>query len=155
MKITYLGLAQIMSPLSRKDSLVLLVKRRRSPPIQCPRSWTDRWFPLSRHGCAHPLRGLSIPAAFAPPRISPPVCHLRKVICALFRRRLCFPAHFVGFWIFVYFIDFRSELSLPFAERKAKYHEHLRAAVDVVDRACRLCVDVRFPFLVPKFVDVS
>ncbi|KAL7088822.1 hypothetical protein ACP275_13G151700 [Erythranthe tilingii] len=33
--------------------------------------------------------------------------------------------------------------SLPFPEKKAKYYEHLQAAVDVVDRACRLCVDVQ------------
>lgn len=53
-------------------------------------------------------------------------------------------------------------MSLPFTERKAKYHEHLRAAVDVVERACRLCVDVIsffyyylfIPFLVPEFVMV-
>ncbi|KAL3820617.1 hypothetical protein ACJIZ3_006522 [Penstemon smallii] len=39
-------------------------------------------------------------------------------------------------------ISVRSSYSLPFAEEKAKYYEHLQAAVDVVERACRLCVDV-------------
>ncbi|KAK6124012.1 hypothetical protein DH2020_042228 [Rehmannia glutinosa] len=33
-----------------------------------------------------------------------------------------------------------SSSSLPFQEQKAKYYEHLQAAVDVVERACRLCV---------------
>ncbi|KAL3627629.1 hypothetical protein CASFOL_028992 [Castilleja foliolosa] len=37
----------------------------------------------------------------------------------------------------------RSSISLPFPEEKAKYNEHLQAAVDVVERACRLCVDVQ------------
>ncbi|XP_059659924.1 putative PAP-specific phosphatase, mitochondrial isoform X2 [Cornus florida] len=32
--------------------------------------------------------------------------------------------------------------SLPFPEQKAKYHRELRASVDAVERACRLCVDV-------------
>ncbi|KAK6149839.1 hypothetical protein DH2020_017364 [Rehmannia glutinosa] len=36
-----------------------------------------------------------------------------------------------------------SSSSLPFQEQKAKYYEHLQAAVDVVERACRLCVDVQ------------
>ncbi|KAJ4703355.1 PAP-specific phosphatase [Melia azedarach] len=33
--------------------------------------------------------------------------------------------------------------SLPFPNEKAKYHRQLEAAVDVVERACRLCVDVK------------
>ncbi|KAL5772568.1 hypothetical protein ACOSQ2_012492 [Xanthoceras sorbifolium] len=33
--------------------------------------------------------------------------------------------------------------SLPFPNEKAKYHRELEAAVDVVERACRLCVDVK------------
>ncbi|KAJ0017817.1 hypothetical protein Pint_10759 [Pistacia integerrima] len=33
--------------------------------------------------------------------------------------------------------------SLPFPNEKAKYHKELEAAVDVVERACRLCVDVK------------
>ncbi|KAK4439254.1 putative PAP-specific phosphatase, mitochondrial [Sesamum alatum] len=37
----------------------------------------------------------------------------------------------------------RSSFNLPFQEQKPKYHEHLQAAVDVVERACRLCVDVQ------------
>ncbi|PIN18567.1 Salt-sensitive 3'-phosphoadenosine-5'-phosphatase HAL2/SAL1 [Handroanthus impetiginosus] len=37
----------------------------------------------------------------------------------------------------------RSSFSLPFPQQKAKYYEHLQAAVDVVERACRLCVDVQ------------
>ncbi|KAI3456351.1 hypothetical protein Pfo_013014 [Paulownia fortunei] len=37
----------------------------------------------------------------------------------------------------------RSSFSLPFPEQKAKYYEHLQAAVGVVERACRLCVDVQ------------
>ncbi|KAG8385633.1 hypothetical protein BUALT_Bualt03G0065400 [Buddleja alternifolia] len=37
----------------------------------------------------------------------------------------------------------RSSYSLPFQEQKAKYYEHLQAAVNVVERACRLCVDVQ------------
>ncbi|GFP83966.1 putative pap-specific phosphatase mitochondrial [Phtheirospermum japonicum] len=36
-----------------------------------------------------------------------------------------------------------SSVSLPFPEKKAKYYEHLQSAVDVVERACRLCVDVQ------------
>lgn len=31
---------------------------------------------------------------------------------------------------------------LPFLPEKAKYHRELEAAVDAVERACRLCVDV-------------
>ncbi|XP_015065938.1 putative PAP-specific phosphatase, mitochondrial [Solanum pennellii] len=41
------------------------------------------------------------------------------------------------------FVAVRSSLSLPFAEQKAKYYSELEAAVDVVERACRLCVDVK------------
>ncbi|GER53015.1 3'(2'),5'-bisphosphate nucleotidase-like protein [Striga asiatica] len=37
----------------------------------------------------------------------------------------------------------RSSLKIPVPEQKAKYWEHLQAAVDVVERACRLCVDVQ------------
>ncbi|CAK9181302.1 unnamed protein product [Ilex paraguariensis] len=37
----------------------------------------------------------------------------------------------------------RSSLDLPFPEEKAKYYRELQAAVDVVERACRLCVDVK------------
>ncbi|KDP20874.1 hypothetical protein JCGZ_21345 [Jatropha curcas] len=33
--------------------------------------------------------------------------------------------------------------SLPFPKHEAKYHGELEAAVDVVERACRLCVDVK------------
>ncbi|CAL5344878.1 unnamed protein product [Camellia sinensis] len=33
--------------------------------------------------------------------------------------------------------------SLPFPDQNAKYHRELRAAVDVVERACRICVDVK------------
>ncbi|KAF7841972.1 putative PAP-specific phosphatase, mitochondrial isoform X1 [Senna tora] len=33
--------------------------------------------------------------------------------------------------------------TLPFPEQKAKYHKELEAAVDAVERACRLCVDVK------------
>ncbi|XP_034697686.1 putative PAP-specific phosphatase, mitochondrial [Vitis riparia] len=33
--------------------------------------------------------------------------------------------------------------SLPFPSQKAKYHRELEAAVHVVERACRLCVDVK------------
>ncbi|CAA7405686.1 unnamed protein product [Spirodela intermedia] len=33
--------------------------------------------------------------------------------------------------------------SLPFPPEKAKYHRELEAAVDAVERACRLCVDVK------------
>lgn len=32
---------------------------------------------------------------------------------------------------------------LPFTKQKAKYHKELQAAVDVVERACRLCVEVK------------
>ncbi|XP_009764407.1 putative 3'(2'),5'-bisphosphate nucleotidase, mitochondrial isoform X2 [Nicotiana sylvestris] len=41
------------------------------------------------------------------------------------------------------FVAVRSSLSLPFPEQKAKYYRELEAAVDVVERACRLCVDVK------------
>ncbi|XP_006347149.1 putative PAP-specific phosphatase, mitochondrial isoform X1 [Solanum tuberosum] len=41
------------------------------------------------------------------------------------------------------FVAVRSSLSLPFAEQKGKYYSELEAAVDVVERACRLCVDVK------------
>ncbi|XP_070023905.1 putative 3'(2'),5'-bisphosphate nucleotidase, mitochondrial isoform X2 [Nicotiana tabacum] len=37
----------------------------------------------------------------------------------------------------------RSSMSLPFPEQKAKYYRELEAAVDVVERACRLCIDVK------------
>ncbi|KAK2644225.1 hypothetical protein Ddye_019420 [Dipteronia dyeriana] len=33
--------------------------------------------------------------------------------------------------------------SLPFPNEKARYHRELEAAVDVVERACRLCIDVK------------
>ncbi|XP_056172088.1 putative PAP-specific phosphatase, mitochondrial [Syzygium oleosum] len=33
--------------------------------------------------------------------------------------------------------------SLPFPAHDAKYHRELEAAIDVVERACRLCVDVK------------
>ncbi|XP_054778542.1 putative PAP-specific phosphatase, mitochondrial isoform X2 [Prosopis cineraria] len=33
--------------------------------------------------------------------------------------------------------------SLPFPVQKAKYHKELEAAVDAVEKACRLCVDVK------------
>ncbi|XP_008795435.1 putative PAP-specific phosphatase, mitochondrial isoform X2 [Phoenix dactylifera] len=33
--------------------------------------------------------------------------------------------------------------SLPFPPEKARFHRELEAAVDVVERACRLCVDVK------------
>ncbi|XXG70379.1 hypothetical protein AAC387_Pa06g3154 [Persea americana] len=36
-----------------------------------------------------------------------------------------------------------SSSSLPFAKDKAKYYGELEAAVDAVQRACRLCVDVK------------
>ncbi|CAN8242068.1 unnamed protein product [Cochlearia groenlandica] len=32
---------------------------------------------------------------------------------------------------------------LPFPKHKAKYHKELESAIDAVDRACRLCVDVK------------
>lgn len=35
-------------------------------------------------------------------------------------------------------------MSLPILEENAKYYKELTAAVDVVERACRLCVDVNF-----------
>ncbi|RRT73263.1 hypothetical protein B296_00033539, partial [Ensete ventricosum] len=40
----------------------------------------------------------------------------------------------------------RSRSNLPFLLEKAKFYRELEAAVDVVERACRLCVDVRFFF---------
>ncbi|XVF40609.1 hypothetical protein PTKIN_Ptkin01aG0127700 [Pterospermum kingtungense] len=39
------------------------------------------------------------------------------------------------------FLTVRS--SLPFPNEKAKYHKELEAAVEMVERACRLCVDVQ------------
>ncbi|KAH0718020.1 hypothetical protein KY285_014051 [Solanum tuberosum] len=41
------------------------------------------------------------------------------------------------------FAAMRSSLSFPFPEHKAKYYRELEAAADVVERACRLCVDVK------------
>ncbi|KAM3285250.1 hypothetical protein P3S67_024049 [Capsicum chacoense] len=41
------------------------------------------------------------------------------------------------------FATVRSSLSLPFSEQKAKYYRELEAAVDFVERACRLCIDVK------------
>ncbi|XP_070051732.1 putative 3'(2'),5'-bisphosphate nucleotidase, mitochondrial isoform X2 [Nicotiana tomentosiformis] len=41
------------------------------------------------------------------------------------------------------FAAVRSSLSLPFPKQKAKYYRELEAAVDVVERACRLCIDVK------------
>ncbi|XP_060191838.1 putative PAP-specific phosphatase, mitochondrial isoform X1 [Lycium barbarum] len=41
------------------------------------------------------------------------------------------------------FAAMRSSLSLPFPGQKAKYFKELEAAVDVVERACRLCIDVK------------
>ncbi|KAL8460277.1 hypothetical protein ACS0TY_031990 [Phlomoides rotata] len=40
-------------------------------------------------------------------------------------------------------VTVRSSLSIPITEQKATHYEHLQAAVDVVERACRLCVDVQ------------
>lgn len=37
---------------------------------------------------------------------------------------------------------FRSNFSLPFPEQKAPYYKELEAAASVVERACRLCIDV-------------
>lgn len=37
----------------------------------------------------------------------------------------------------------RSSLNLPFPQEKAKYYNELEAAANVVERACRLCVDVK------------
>lgn len=34
-------------------------------------------------------------------------------------------------------------MSLPILEENAKYYKELTAAIDVVERACRLCVDVK------------
>ncbi|OVA07983.1 Inositol monophosphatase [Macleaya cordata] len=39
-------------------------------------------------------------------------------------------------------VTVRSSL-LPFPPQKAKYHRELQAAVDAVEKACRLCVDVK------------
>ncbi|PHU26427.1 putative PAP-specific phosphatase, mitochondrial [Capsicum chinense] len=41
------------------------------------------------------------------------------------------------------FATVRSSLSFPFSEQKAKYYRELEAAVDVVERACRLYIDVK------------
>ncbi|CAI0431082.1 unnamed protein product [Linum tenue] len=42
--------------------------------------------------------------------------------------------------------------SLPFPTQKAKYHRELEAAVGIVERACRICVDVNcFPHLLSFF----
>ncbi|XP_011001147.1 PREDICTED: putative PAP-specific phosphatase, mitochondrial [Populus euphratica] len=40
------------------------------------------------------------------------------------------------------FLPVRSSL-LPFTNQNAKYHRELEAAVDVVERACRICVDLK------------
>ncbi|KAF6153954.1 hypothetical protein GIB67_023731 [Kingdonia uniflora] len=40
-------------------------------------------------------------------------------------------------------VFFTIRSSLPFPPQKAKYYRELQAAVDVVDKACRLCVDVK------------
>ncbi|KAM0952405.1 putative phosphoric monoester hydrolase [Dioscorea sansibarensis] len=40
--------------------------------------------------------------------------------------------------------------SLPFPPEKAQFHKELEAAVDVVQRACRLCVDVKKSLLSSK-----
>ncbi|CAF2042419.1 hypothetical protein BRARA_I02177 [Brassica rapa] len=38
---------------------------------------------------------------------------------------------------------FTVRANLPFPKHQAKYHRELEAAIDAVDRACRLCVDVK------------
>ncbi|XVF27744.1 hypothetical protein REPUB_Repub14bG0135000 [Reevesia pubescens] len=38
---------------------------------------------------------------------------------------------------------FTVRASLPFSNEKAKYHKELEAAVEVVERACHLCIDVQ------------
>ncbi|URE30449.1 Inositol monophosphatase family [Musa troglodytarum] len=45
---------------------------------------------------------------------------------------------------------FGSRSSLPFLPEKAKFYRELEAAVDVVERACRLCVDVKKSLLYDK-----
>ncbi|KAE9461749.1 hypothetical protein C3L33_06343, partial [Rhododendron williamsianum] len=40
-------------------------------------------------------------------------------------------------------LGFTVRSSLPFPDQNAKYHRELRAAVGAVERACRLCVDVK------------
>lgn len=40
--------------------------------------------------------------------------------------------------------------SLPFGIEKAKYHRELEAAVDAVERACALCVEVQWSLLSSK-----
>ncbi|XP_055803277.1 putative PAP-specific phosphatase, mitochondrial isoform X2 [Solanum dulcamara] len=57
-----------------------------------------------------------------------PAAHPQHLFRTPFRRR---------------FVAVRSSLSLPFLEQKTKYYSELEAAVDVVERACRLCVDVK------------
>ncbi|XP_057961225.1 putative PAP-specific phosphatase, mitochondrial [Malania oleifera] len=39
--------------------------------------------------------------------------------------------------------SFTVSSSLPFSQQNAKYHIELQAAVDIVERACHLCVDVK------------
>ncbi|XP_059292794.1 putative PAP-specific phosphatase, mitochondrial [Lycium ferocissimum] len=57
-----------------------------------------------------------------------PAAHPQHIFHTPFRRR---------------FVGVRSSLSLPFTEQKAKYYRELEAAVDVVQRACRLCLHVK------------
>ncbi|CAH2041870.1 unnamed protein product, partial [Thlaspi arvense] len=40
-------------------------------------------------------------------------------------------------------LTFAVRSSLPFSEQNAKHHKELVAALDVVKRACHLCVDVK------------
>nr|CAD1841226.1 unnamed protein product [Ananas comosus var. bracteatus] len=45
------------------------------------------------------------------------------------------------------FLPFPIQVEPPFPPEKARFHRELEAAVDVVERACRLCVDVKISLL--------
>ncbi|TQD88321.1 hypothetical protein C1H46_026202 [Malus baccata] len=48
---------------------------------------------------------------------------------------------------------FRARSSLPFGTEKANYYRELEAAVDVVERACALCVDIQSSVLQRRVVE--
>lgn len=65
-------------------------------------------------------------------------------LCSQFSARFIHPNPYSSSSIYCPFRRFFTVRSgLPFPEQTAKYHKELQAAVHVVERACRLCVDVK------------
>lgn len=69
----------------------------------------------------------------------------REMWLGLYSFSFCFRGFRVC-WLYYCKLWYRGSI-LPFTKQKAKYHKQLEAAVDVVERACRLCVEVIMDFI--------